>query len=458
MKSLWRLSWLCLLPWCAATVHLQAQETTASIVGTVVDASGSPVPSAKVDIISEDRNLTVRTVTTSTEGEFTATLLPIGTYSVKATAQGFKSEVQKGVELHVSDKATVTLKLEVGAVSETVTVEASAVSVELQSAQSGSVITGSEVRELALNNRNYLQLVSLMPGVVSNAPTDELFVGTTNPLGSTNTIPFSINGGRTSGNNFMIDGADNVDRGSNLTLLNYPSVESIGEFKVLRGQYSAEYGRGATGQINVMTRSGSSKFHGSAYEFFRNDKLAANNYFNNSRGLAIPPLRYNNFGYSVGGPIPIGSKSRQTNRTFFFWSHEFRRIITYSTFLATVPTADMKNGIFPTPVCVQRNGSTCLATDTKITNISPLAKAYLQDIFSKVPAGDPGTFSLVTAQRNLYNTRQELVKIDHTFNQKHSAYVRFINDTIPTTEPGGLFTGATVPGVAVTNTNSPGRN
>jgi hypothetical protein len=155
--------------------------------------------------------------------------------------------------------------------------------------------------------------------VTSDASTDELYIGTTTPSGSTNTISFAINGGRTSGNNYMVDGADNVDRGSNLTLLNHPSVDAIAEFKALRGQYSAESGRAATGQINVVTRSGTRKFHGSAYEFFRNDVLAANNFFNNARRIARPLLRYNNFGYTFGGPVAILSrKSGDRNKTFFF--------------------------------------------------------------------------------------------------------------------------------------------
>jgi hypothetical protein len=139
-----------------------------------------------------------------------------------------------------TDKLTFRLKLEVGQVTESVTVEADVVSVETQSPTPAGLISGTEVTELSLNNRNFIQLLSLMPGVTSDSATDELFIGVTNPLGGTNTIPFSINGGRNSGNNFMVDGADNVDRGSNLTLLNYPRVDTIAEFKGIRASYSAE--------------------------------------------------------------------------------------------------------------------------------------------------------------------------------------------------------------------------
>jgi hypothetical protein len=437
----------------------QAQEVTGSIVGNVVDSSGSPIPGSKVTVTSTDRRAVVRSIDTNSDGEFVATLLPIGNYSLEAAKPGFKVAVEKGIELHVNDKLTFRLKLEVGQVTESVTVEAEAVSVETQSPTSAGLISGTEVTELSLNNRNFMQLLSLMPGVTSNAASDELFVGVTNPLGGTNSIPFSINGGRSSGNNFMVDGADNVDRGSNLTLLNYPSVDSIAEFKGVRSSYTAESGRGATGQINVVTKSGTNEFHGNAYEFFRNDAIAANNFFNNLRNIPRPELRYNDFGYTLGGPLPIfHRKGSDKNRTFFFWSQEFRRIITYTTLQATVPTDAMKTGAFVNPVCVDYTGNVCNATSKQITNINPIAAAYIKDVWSKIPAGDPGTFNLFTPQRVLSNSRQELIKIDHTFTARYAVSVRFVKDSIPTQEPGGLFTGAVIPNTATTSTNSPGRN
>ena len=272
-------------------------------------------------------------------------------------------------------------------------------------------------------------------------------------------MPFSINGGRNSGNNFTVDGADNVDRGSNLTLLNYPSVDTIAEFKGTRSSYSAESGRSATGQINAVTKSGTQKIHWNAYEFFRNDAIAANNFFNNLRNIPRPELRYNDFGYTIGGSIPFfHRKGSDKNQTFFFWSQEFRRIITYTTLQATVPTDSMKRGAFVNPVCVDFTGNVCNATSSQITSINPIASAYIKDIWSKIPAGDPGTFNLFTPQRVLSQSRQELIKIDHTFSPHQAFWVRYVQDSIPTQEPGGLFTGAVIPNTATTNTNSPGQN
>lgn len=430
---------------------LFAQEVTGSIVGRVLDAAGAPVPSATVRVRSTERGAVVRTLSSDTDGAFVATLLPIGFYAIEVEASGFKRLTQSGIELHVGEKLTFSLRLEVGDLAQQITVEADAAQVQLQNASSEGLVSGTEVRELSLNNRNYIQLLQLMPGVTSTATTDELYIGLQNPNGGTNVIPFSLNGGRTSGNAYMVDGADNLDRGSNLTLLTFPSVDAIAEFKAFRGTYSAEFGRGASGQINVITRSGSNRFHGNLYWFNRNDAYAANNFFNNLRNIPRPPLRWNNAGYTFHGPIV-------KNKTFFFWSNEWRRVITYNTFNSLLPSASLKRGEFAQPVCVEISGAACLRTDTRISSINPIAGAYIRDIFSKLPDGDPNNFNVFTPIRSLFNARQELLKIDHRFSERFNINVRWINDTIPTEEPGGLFTGSPVPLVPQTRTNAPGRS
>ncbi|MBI1750384.1 MAG: TonB-dependent receptor [Acidobacteria bacterium] len=457
MKKRYVVALLAVLLVCSAGAW--AQEITGTIVGTIKDATGAVVTGAKITVTNTDKNIVVRALTSDASGDYVAPLLPIGHYSVTVEAPGFRKTTQRNIELNVNEKLTINLTLEVGRVEETVTVEASALQVELQSPTAANLISGTQVLELSLNNRNYEQLVTLMPGVSSGAQ-DQIYIGTTNPSGQTNVVSFSINGNRTSSNNWMIDGADNVDRGSNLTLLNYPSVDAIAEFKVLRGLYSAEFGRSASGQINVITKSGGSAFHGGLYEFFRNDVLAANGYFNRRNSIARPPLRYNNFGYTIGGPVFIpGHYNTEKKKTFFFFSQEFRRVITYQTFSAFVPTAAEEAGTFSSPVCVAFTGSTCTATATQITTINPVAAAYIQDVFSKIP--DPGnvaTHQLFTPLRSIFNHRQELVRIDHVFGPKLTIAVRYLNDTIPTEEPGGLFTGSGLPGVPNTKTDSPGHS
>lgn len=447
----------------ALVCNMAAQEVTGTIVGTVKDVSGSVVPNATVAVTNTDKNIVVRTVTTNASGDYAAPLLPIGHYSIEVTAPSFKKVVRSNIELNVSDRLTHNFALEVGAASETVTVESDAVAVELQSAAATGLITGTEVRQLSLNNRNYEQLVALQPGVTYGGG-DQLYIGTSVPSGAANTVSFSLNGARNSANNWTVDGADNVDRGSNLTLLNYPSVDAIAEFKVLRGLYSAEYGRGA-GQVNVITRSGQSAFHGDAYEFWRNDAISANDYFRKRSSNEFTknhpaPLRYHNFGYTIGGPVYIpGLYNEKKDKTFFFFSQEYRRIITYTTQATTLPTLEERQGIFQYPVLV--NGTTLPAgTQLNPALINPVAKAYLQDLWTGVQApDDPLSHSANISVRNKFNHRQELARVDHVFGPKLSVFGRFLNDTIPTEEPFGLFsTGTYVPGVATSKSDNPGRS
>ena len=181
-----------LLSLCLISIAVFAQENTGTIVGTISDATGAPVPNAKVEVRNTDRNLVMLASTTNETGNYVATLLPVGNYSVSVEAKGFKKATKSAIELHVASKLTISVNLEIGDLTEQVTVEASAVQVELQSATSAGLIDGTEIRELSLNNRNFMQLIALMPGVTSNSATDEMFIGTTNPLGGTNTLNSAI--------------------------------------------------------------------------------------------------------------------------------------------------------------------------------------------------------------------------------------------------------------------------
>lgn len=429
-----------------------AQVVTGTIVGTVKDKSGAVIAKATVTITSTDQSVVVRTLQTDANGEYSAPLLPVGHYTVTAEASGFKKSEQTNITLDVNVTLAVNLSLEVGSTQETVTVTQPPVEVDMETAQAQSVISSDQINELAVNTRNYEQLVTLMPGVSTGLASDQLYVGVSNPQGTSNQINFSINGGRPTQNAWIIDGADNLDRGANLTLLAYPSIDSIQEFSVQRGQYGAEYGRGSSGQINVITKSGANAFHGDLYEFFRNDDISANNYLNNAASPAIPrpPLRYNDFGGTIGGPI-------WKDKTFFFFSEEVRRVITYTTFIADVPTADERAGKFPVPVCLN---IACTETGTQVTQIDPAAQAYLTDIIDKIPLPAPGCTSgctITTVGRNVFNLHQEIARVDQMFSSKFRLFGRFENDTIPTIEPGGLFVGDPLPGVSTTSTNAPGR-
>jgi hypothetical protein len=469
-----------------AASGVTAQETTGTINGTVKDASGSAVSGATVSVTDEGKKAIVRTVTTNEEGGYSIPSLLVGTYTVTVEAPNFKKAIQTAVKLDVNQRRTVDVNLEAGNIEEVVTVEADPVTVELTTPTASTVITGDQVRELSVNNRNFVQLVTLAPGV-TNDLADQVYVGTTNPAGQANTVNISVNGSRSSQNTFTVDGADITDRGSNLTIQTYPSIDSIGEFKVLRSLYPAEAGGSGGGQINIVTRSGTDSFHGSLFEFVRNERLNANDFLTNST-LTPPfgrdssgkakrsPFRYNNYGFTIGGPVYVpnfgegneGGVARKLKRTFFFFSEEQRRDIRYPTLTSTVPDANLRQGIFPIPVCINRNdvaGSTCTGanilpagTPLPASLFNPTALAYLNQVYNRLPLPNAPNFGLISAARNVSDFRQEILKIDHNFSDKWSGFYRFENDKIPTLEANSLFSsGGSLPGVSTTETDSPGK-
>ena len=360
--------WVVLLM--AGSVLARAQEVSGSISGTVMDAKGASVSGAVVTLTNTDRAHVERTLKTDKAGYYTASSLPLGNYSVGIAMREFKTVAITGIVLHANGELQVDQKLEAGSSGETVTIVAGEAPVNLRNGMSEGLVTGTQVRELPLVNRNYEQLLTLQPGVSYGGSADELYIGASLPYGTLGTpiaqtprgldptapneVLFSVNGERPSMNNWTIDGADNVDRGTGLTLLSYPSVDAISEFVTLRGTYEAEYGRNGGAQINVVTRSGSNDFHGGAYEFFRNNVLDANNYFNklSSPITPRPALRYNDFGFTAGGPVVIPHLYNGRDKTFFFYSQEFRRVENYTTSTSYVPTASERTGNFGTAVAV----------------------------------------------------------------------------------------------------------
>lgn len=469
-----------------------AQEITGSIVGTVRDANGAAVAGATVTITDPSRNnLLVRTTTTNEDGGFNAPNLAVTTYTVTIAATNFKKLVKTDVKVDVGQRRNVDAVLEAGNIAEVVTVEADSVSVEASTPQVSTTINGDQVRELSLNNRNWVQLVTLAPGV-SNDLNDSVSVGTTDPqTGAVNIIGISVNGARSSQNTYTVDGADITDRGSNLTIQAYPSVDSIGEFRVLRSLYPAESGRSGGGQINVVTRSGGKDFRGSAFEFVRNEKFNANTPALNSLTVAPAtigrddngkinrqPFRYNNFGWTLSGPVyflkfgerdpdePYFGKYDKTN---FFFSQEFRRDIRYPVFGAanniTVPNALQRNFQFTFPICTAATGTTCTsfitgspAAPVTLTGINPVSAQYVSLVYRNLSLPNSGANGLVEGARNEAKFQQEIIKIDHTFSDQFAVNYRYQRDEIPTIDANALFSsGSGIPNVSTTSTNSPGR-
>ena len=453
-----------------------SQEITGSISGTVKDAAGAAVKGATVTITDSAKKVVARTITTGDDGEFSAPLLPVAYYDITVEAANFKKHLENQVKVNVNERRTLDVTLEAGNITEMVTVTSDLLQVNTLSAAATSVINGDQVRQLSLNNRNFVQLITLSPGVSANIA-DQIYVGTTNPGGASNALQIAVNGVRSSSNTYSVDGADTTDRGANLTVQTYPSVDAIAEFVVLRSLYPAESGRSSGGQVNVVTKSGANDFHGNLYEFFRNDRLNANSFLTNrnfplgryANGKARRvPLRYNDFGGTLGGPLLFphfgeGGTSWEKGNTFFFFSEEVRRVIVNPTFNSTVPSAALRSGVFPQDVCIGPAATPCTQVLQRgqplpANKRSPLAAAYVTDIYNKLPLPSDAAGTLFFPARGIFNFRQELIRLDHRFSNKVNAYYRFENDTIPTVEPIGLFTGgAGQPFVSTTQTSSPGR-
>ena len=208
------------------------QEITGSIAGTVKDSTGAAVKGATVTITDADKKIVVRTVNTNDDGEFSAPLVPVAFYDITVEAPNFKKHLDTGVKVNVNERRTADVTLEAGNIAETVTVTSELLQVNTQSATASNVISGDQVRQLSLNNRNFVQLITLSPGVSANIA-DQIYVGTTNPNGVSNALQIAVNGVRSSSNTYSVDGADTTDRGANLTVQTYPSVDAIAEFVVL---------------------------------------------------------------------------------------------------------------------------------------------------------------------------------------------------------------------------------
>jgi hypothetical protein len=432
------------------------QKDTGSIVGTVKDSTGASVGGAKVAVVDVDRGLTFNTET-SEIGEYVAGPLRVGNYTVTVEHPGFKKAVSLPVSLDVQQRVAVNITMEVGDVSERIEVSGSAPLLETETSSLGQVIDNKRVVNLPLNGRNFAQLALLTAGVAPSEPgsRDEGGYG------------FSANGARSLQNNFLLDGLDN---NSNLPDLlnetNYviqPSVEALEEFKVQTNAYSAEFGRGNGAIINATIKSGTNGFHGSVYEFFRNEKLDAKNFFDPA-DKPISPYKQNQFGATFGGPIV-------KNRSFFFVDYEGLRIRQAQTLTSSVPTAEMRSGDFSSLIdYTNPTGSDCLGHvtyageifNTRATGpgalcgqafqydsagkplniipanmLDPLALAITQ-LFPLPNANGLG-FNFVSNPVRSENRNNFDVRIDQKFTERDYAFFRVSYEDQPSVLPGPFF-------------------
>jgi hypothetical protein len=447
-------------------------QDTASLTGTVTDPSGAAIPNAQVAVKNAAHGINLNTVSNGS-GDFLFASLPIGSYDLIVTAEGFKKYEAKGVVLRIADKSRVNVAMQVGTISTEVIVQGSEVAqVETQSSEIAGTITGKEISQLELNGRDYTQLVALSPGVTNQSGADEGEPGAS-------TVAFSVNGGRTEYNNFEIDGGDSQDNGSNSTLNVYPSIDAIAEVKVLTSNYSAQYGRNGSGTVEVETKSGTSSFHGDLYEFIRNDAFNATQFGNTS----VPSYKKNDFGFTIGGPVYIpGIYNQNKQKTFFFWSEEWRReLIPATNFFSTtfVPTAADRTGDFsdqcPNAVASFAecpvvpgftNGSGPAVGYTPNLNVVPAFAANAQinqALNALIPVANLASGNVGASLDEWYNPptlpthwRQELFKVDQNINDKVRASFRYIHDSWNQQYPVPLWTNGTSFPTIQTNFSNPG--
>ncbi len=373
---------------------MYAQVATGDIVGTVVDASGSVLPGAEVRLENTGTHQT-RTLTTTSDGAYSISLLPPGSYILNVTAPGFKSFRSTNFVLAAADRLRIDPKLAVGEVTDTVEVVERASALQTDSTNVGSTLSSRSIADLPLNGRNYINLVQVQPGVNAGSP-NSLNSGT-RLSDRRQSSSVSANGQSEVVNNQLLDGLDNNDRYIGVVELR-PSVEAIEQVRVDINLYTAEVGRTAGAAINVITKSGTNNLHGSLYEFFRNDITDTRNYFAPPNLLARKPeLRQNQFGGSVGGPLI-------RNRSFFFADYEqLRRIdATQSVYISTVPTAfEEQNPGNITDICTGNSATTPIAgcATPIIAAIDPTSLSY----FKLYPTPNrPGTVSATGTPVNNY--------------------------------------------------------
>jgi hypothetical protein len=314
------------------TTAAHGQAYNGAIVGTVTDASGAAIAGATVTAINTGTNSTYH-ATTSAQGSYTLAQLPGGTYEVRVEQSAFKESIVTGVDVHVSTNTEVNAVLQVGSVSEKVTVTAQDVQVETTSGVVGEVVGGTQVRELPLNGENFMGLVTLSPGV--SGAND--FNG--RDKGLTGGSDFSVNGNPYTNNLFLVDGVNNNDMGSGRTILVYPSVDTIAEFKMIRNSYGPEYGQASGAIISITTKSGENQFHGGVFYAGRNDALDANDWFSNNNKTGKAELRRNDYGYNISGPV-------KKDKLFLWWNQEWNKEIRGVSVARCVPTAAEKAGDF----------------------------------------------------------------------------------------------------------------
>ena len=481
----------------AATTGL-GQSTSGSITGTVKDVSGAPVTDANVLVTNPATNLK-RKVTTNSAGVFTATQLPPGNYTVAVEKTGFKKLEKTNIVLNAIDLVNAgDFTLDVGAVTDTVTVSAEAARIEIQSetGERSGVVTGTQIKDLALNGRNYQDFLRTLPGVITGTVTGSQTSSSTGRLGD-----YSVNGTRTNQKELTVDGSSNIDTGNNVDTHASLNPDAIAEVKVLTSNFQAEYGRAGGAFIAVVSKSGTREFHGGGRYFHRNEGLNANNYFRNAQQTdafrndgksARPFYRYANVGYDIGGPVylPFLGFNKEKNKLFFYWNQEwYEQLVPEGVRNIRVPTQAERGGDFsqtvngngalvfisdPTKLDANGNRLPCTAANTVANpggcfvsngrlHVIPQNSFYSsgQAILNLYPlpnVTNNAAFNFSSSISTLYPRREDILRIDYNITDRTRLSARYTNNAEKRLLAYGSFASDLNFPLAPTSFPRPGRN
>jgi Carboxypeptidase regulatory-like domain len=418
---------------------LAAQAVTGTILGTISDASGAIMPGTTVTLRNVNTGLT-RVVVADTNGEYTAPSLPTGKYTVTAELSGFKTITTQNIDLGVDQHIRVNVRLEVGAIEESVTVTGSSPLVQTNSSELGTTVAEEEIKTLPLNGRNFVNLTRTVPGVVRGIPGAN--IDGAGSLAWRASASFSANGQRPRDNNYMLDGVDNNETWLQ-TVVIFPSVDALDEFKLQTSTYSAEFGRSLGGVVNLQIKSGSNAMHGSGFEFLRNDAFDANNFFNNRAGRPKPDFSQHQYGGTFGGPIA-------KNRTFAFGAYQGYKINQGATYLSTVPSARMRAGDFSEinrTIYDPLTGQPFAGNIIPLNRFNPTSRKILDQLIPESNTAGTRSANGQTINNYLINptlTRQDNqidTKVDHNLSSANHFFVRYsyqkTHRVLPATLPHG---------------------
>jgi hypothetical protein len=415
---------------------LSAQNISCGLSGTVVDPANAVIAGIPITLTSEDKGF-VRTATTNNNGFFSFPDLTAASFTLVINAPGFKTYRQTGIAIASSEQRSLgELRLQLGEVADTVTVTAEVAAVNMTTGEKSGTLSSDELSSLALRGRDIFDAVSLMPGVVDTSD------GRDAP-GPTSIGNIYIAGGRSDQKNMTIDGVTNLDTGSNGTIHQMPSMDSVAELRVLTSNYAAEYGRNSGGTVTVITKGGGKRLSGSANWFYRHEDLNANDYFSNIAGRQRAPYRYNISNYSLSGPVVLPGINRGRNKLFFFWNQEFQhQMVAYGTKTVTVPTAAERQGDFTN----HRNTNGSLITIQDPLNgkrafpgniipaarITPVGRAVL-NLFPLPNYVDPNPtrvyqWNYYTSESGAYPRRTDILRVDYSPRANWQMSVRLSNN------------------------------